>query len=47
MKAVADNASDVHVIHIAETFAMTQGRELVRKSLAIILQEQIAEHEKK
>ena len=39
MKAVADNASDGQVIHLAETFAMTQGRELVRKSFAFIVQE--------
>ena len=43
MKAVADNAPDGQVIHLAETFAMTQGRELVRKSLALIVQEQVAD----
>lgn len=47
MKAVADNAPDGHVLRLAETFAVTHGRELVQKSLAIILQEQIADLEKK
>ena len=47
MKAVADNAPDGHVIHLAETFAVIQGRELVRKTLALVVQEQVADHEKK
>jgi hypothetical protein len=47
MKAVSDNAPDGHVIRLAEIFAVTQGRELVRMSLESVLQEQITEHEKK
>jgi hypothetical protein len=47
MKATADNATYGQMFNRAEAFAVTQGRELVRKSLETIVQEQIDELEKK
>jgi len=47
MRTVAQNAPDGQVINLAEEFAVKCGRELVRKSLEAVLQEQADEYEKK
>jgi hypothetical protein len=47
MKRVADAAPDGQVLDQAETVAVAQGRELTRKSLEAVLNEQAAEVEKK
>ena len=47
MKAAAENATDGQMFNQAEAFAVSQGRELVRKSLETIMQEQIDDLEKK
>ena len=45
-KAAAD-APDGQVIHIAEQVAITSGRELTRRSLETVLQDEARAHEKK
>jgi hypothetical protein len=47
MKRVADAAPDGKVLDHAETVAVAQGRELTRKSLEAVLNDQAAEVEKK
>src|SRR6266702_7187619 len=47
MKRVADAAPDGQVLDQAETVAVAQGRELTRKSLEAVLNDQAAEVEKK
>ena len=47
MKRVADAAPDGQVLNQAETIAVSQGRELTRKSLEAVLNEQAHEVEKK
>jgi hypothetical protein len=47
MKAAAENATYGQMFHQAEAFAVLQGRELVRKSLETIVQEQVDDLEKK
>ena len=47
MKAAADRAPDGQVLGVAETLAVAKGRELTRKSLEAVLQEQAEEVEKK
>lgn len=47
MKRVADAAPDGHVLAQAETIAVAQGRELTRRSLEAVLNEQADEVEKK
>jgi hypothetical protein len=47
MKRVADAAPDGQVLNQAETVAVAQGRELTRKSLEAVLNDQAAEVEKK
>ena len=47
MKRVADAAPDGKVLDQAETMAVAQGRELTRKSLEAVLNDQAAEVEKR
>lgn len=47
MKRAADAAPDGKVLDQAETIAVSQGRELTRKSLEAVLNEQAQEVEKK
>jgi hypothetical protein len=47
MKRVADAAPDGKVLDHAETVAVAQGRELTRKSLEAVLNDQAAEVEKR
>lgn len=47
MTAAAENAPYGTIVHHAENFALLQGRELVRKSLENVLQEQVERAEKK
>ena len=47
MKHVADAAPDGQVLDLAETVAVAQGRELTRKSLEAVLNDQAQEVEKK
>lgn len=47
MKRVADAAPDGKVLDQAETIAVSRGRELTRKSLEAVLNEQAQEVEKK
>jgi len=47
MKAAAENATYGQAFNQAEAFAVLNGRELVRKSLEMVVQEQIDELEKK
>ena len=47
MKAAAENATYGQTFNRAEAFAVLNGRELVRQSLEVIVQEQIDDLEKK
>ena len=47
IKAVAENAPDGQVLAQAEAVCLLKGRELLRKSLELTVQEQIDELEKK
>lgn len=47
MKRAADAAPDGKVLDQAETIAVSQGRELTRKSLEVVLNDQAQEVEKK
>src|ERR1051325_8455816 len=47
MKRVADAAADGQVLNQAEAIAMSRGRELTRKSLEAVLNDQAVEVEKK
>ena len=47
MKAVTEHAPYGQPLHVAEAFAVTQGRELIRQSLQTLMQEQVDATEKK
>ena len=47
MRDAAARAPDGQVLSVAESLAMTRGRELTRKSLETVLQEEIDDTEKK
>lgn len=47
MREVATNAEDGEVLHAAEMFAVNGGRELIRKGLEGVLQDQAEEVEKR
>jgi hypothetical protein len=47
MKAAADAAADGTVFDVAESLAVTRGRELTRKSLEVVLHDQAEAVEKK
>jgi hypothetical protein len=47
MRDAASNAADGQVIDVAESLAVARGRELTRKALETVLQEEITASEKK
>jgi predicted RNA polymerase sigma factor len=47
MRAVARNAPDGHVLRLIDDFATRKGRELIRKSLESIAQDEVDDFEKK
>lgn len=47
MRSAAAAAPDGHVLSAAESLAVTRGRELTRKSLEAVVQEEIESQEKK
>ena len=47
LNAACDAAADGKVLAVAETLALAQGRELIRRTVEVTLQQQAADLEKK